>query len=58
MENQSLHQLMENEDQKWLQSITEASDITWLMAQEKKAVNPSRKAIISARIANLNHLML
>ena len=56
MENQSLHDIMINEDPKWLTTITESSDVEWLIQKEKQTRSVDRKAVINARIENLQYL--
>lgn len=58
MNNQSLHDIMANEDAKWLETITASSDVAWLLKKEKQTRSADRKAIINARIENINHLAI
>jgi hypothetical protein len=56
MKNQSLYDIMQAEDPKWLQTIIESTDVAWLNKKEARAVKPGRKAIIKARIERLTYL--
>jgi len=56
MHNQSLYDIMCAEDQKWLKTITDSTDVAWLIVKEKRAKKPERKALIKARIENLTYL--
>jgi hypothetical protein len=58
MKNQSLYDIMQAEDPKWLQTIIESTDVAWLNKKEARAVKPGRKAIIKARIENLTYLVV
>lgn len=58
MKNQSLYDIMQAEDQKWLQTILESTDVAWLNKKEARALKPGRKAIIKARIENLTYLVV
>lgn len=54
----SLKELMESEDQKWLRSVTSATNTPWLLEQLRTVKSDSRRAIIQARIKNINHLVV
>ena len=58
MKDQSLFDIMQAEDSKWLKSITDATDVEWLIKKQSRAIKPGRKAIIKARIENLTYLVL
>lgn len=58
MENQSLYDIMQNEDQKWLKTIIESNDVAWLLKKSKQTRCVDRKAIIDARIENINYLVV
>ena len=58
MKNQSLYDIMQAEDQKWLKTITDSTDVAWLNKKEARAIKPGRKAIIKARIENLTYLVV
>ena len=58
MKNQSLHDIMVNEDQNWLKTISESTDVAWLLKKQKQTRNANRKAIIKARIENIQYLVV
>jgi hypothetical protein len=55
--NQSLKDIIDNEDPIWLATIMDSSDRGFLNLKLSKARKPERKAIINARISNLNYLI-
>lgn len=56
--DQSLFDLMNNEDPTFIKEITQSENVPFLQEKLKHAKNEDRKAIIAARIQKLNYLMI
>lgn len=54
---QSLTDLINAQEPEFVLPIMESSDIAWLNQQLKRTRSVDKKAIITARIQNLNHLI-
>ena len=55
--NQALHDLIINEDVNWVSSVSECTHVPTLLNKPSKTRKASRRAIIQARIDNLNYLV-
>lgn len=56
--NQTLHDIIQKEDQAFISEIVRSENVPFLIEKLKKTKNEDRKAIIQARIENLNHLLV
>lgn len=56
--DQSLFDLMNNEDPSFIKEITQTENVPFLQEKLNRTKNPDRKAIILARIQKLNYLMI
>ncbi len=55
--NQSLTDIINNEDPEWIKSVMQSNDLVELNKRLRSPLSLNRKAIIRARIENLTHLI-
>jgi len=58
MNNQSLYDIMNDQEKTWLKSITDCIDVAELQQKLKKVKDTHKKTIIKARIENLTYLAI
>lgn len=56
MNAKSLYDVILNEDENWVNSIFNSTNVPWLETQLTITINSDRKAVIKARIQNINNL--
>lgn len=56
--NQSLYEVINNEDPTFIKEVLQSENVPFLQAKLRRTKNEDRKAIIKARIEKLNYLMI